>query len=606
MIFEITIVTMFISLLVLLTGFPIVYCIRWFKRPARLTSIITARGNRVKSLGRQVTFAVALLALSQSAFAIGEHSAGGQFQQIPPSPTIQKEPPKIVIEQDKPPTIPDSYQARILVKSLRVTGQTLYSEAELIAVTGFTPGRELTLSDLRGMAGKIADHYHKNGYFAAQAYLPVQDIKDGVVVIAVIEGRYGNIKLNNTANLSNYVVNNLFKGLNRGDIIAIAPLERRLLLLSDLPGVEVVSTLVPGSTAGESDLIVDIKPGARFNGSVDADNAGNRYTGEYRIGTTLYFNEPIGYGDAVTLRALTSGFGLFYVRAAYEAQLGQTRGGIAYSYLQYELIKEFKPLDANGTAHIASIYDVYPLIRSRNNNLYAGITFDYRVYQDRVDATSTVVDRQSQVLMPTLYGDHRDNFFGGGLSSFSLTWFAGNLDIRTQAARNIDSATARTNGLYNKVRFNAMRLQNVTESFSIYASFNGQLAFNNLDISEKMELGGMYAVRAYPEGEAYADEGYVATLEGRLKLPKFFERLPGQMQLVGFGDIGGVRVNHSPGAWATGSNNRTLYGAGLGLTWMDYNNFSVKAYYAYRLGSEKVLSGPNSPGQFWIQLVKYF
>jgi hemolysin activation/secretion protein len=113
-------------------------------------------------------------------------------------------------------------------------------------------------------------------------------------------------------------------------------------------------------------------------------------------------------------------------------------------------------------------------------------------------------------------------------------------------------------------------------------------------------------VRAYPECEAYADEGYVATLEGRLKLPKFLERLPGQMHLVGFGDIGGVRVNHNSGPWVTGSNNRTLYGAGLGLTWMDYNNFSMKAYYALRLGSERVLSGPNSSGQFWIQLVKYF
>jgi hemolysin activation/secretion protein len=546
------------------------------------------------------------LALSQSAFAADLPSAGGQFQQIPPSPIIQKEVPKIRVEQGVAPAIPDSYQVKIMIKSLHVTGQTLYSEATLVALTGFRPGRELTLSELRGMASKIADHYHRNGYFVAQAYLPAQDIRDGSVTITVIEGRYGKVTLDNQANLSDYVANNILGGLKSGDLISSAPLERRLLLLSDLPGVEVKSTLVPGAAVGASDLIVDLTPGPHITGSVDADNAGNRYTGEYRLGTTVNFNEPLGYGDVATVRALTSGFGLFYIRASYEIQLGQTRAGVAYSFLEYHLLKEFETLDANGTAHIASIYDNYPLIRSRNNNLYAGLAFNYKIFEDRVDANSppTITDKKAQVLMPSLYGDHRDNFFGGGLSSYSLTWFVGNLDIQSPVAHSYDAATAQSNGLYNKIGFSAMRLQSVTESISLYASVNGQFAFNNLDISEKMELGGMYAVRAYPEGEAYADEGYVLTMEARMKLPKFFERLPGQMQLIGFVDTGRVTVNKNP--WTDEPNSRTLSGAGGGVNWMDYNNFSLRAYYAFKLGNEAATSAPDSSGRFWIQLVKYF
>jgi hemolysin activation/secretion protein len=544
------------------------------------------------------------LALSQSAFAAELPSAGGQFQQLPPSPIIQKEVPKIRIEQGIAPAGPVSDQVKIIVKSLHVIGQTLYSEAELVAITGFKPGSELMLSDLRGMASKISDYYHKKGYFVAQAYLPAQDITDGAVTIIVIEGRYGKVTLHNEANLSDYVANKLLSGLKSGDLIATAPLERRLLLLSDLPGVEVKSTLVPGASVGASDLIVDLAPGPRITGSVDADNAGNRYTGEYRLGTTVNFNEPLGYGDVITLRALTSGFGLFYVRASYEIQLGEARTGVAYSFLEYRLIKEFETLHANGTAHIVSIYGNYPLIRSRNNNLYAGVALNAKEFQDRVDATSTITDKDVQVLMPGLYGDHRDNFFGGGLDSFSLTWAIGNLDIKTDVARSSDDVTAQSNGLYNKLAFSAMRLQNITESLSLFASINGQFAFKNLDVSEKMELGGMYAVRAYPEGEAYADEGYVLTAEARMKLPKFFERIPGQMQLIGFVDTGTVNVNKNP--WTDEPNSRTLSGAGVGFNWMDYNNFSVRAYYAFKLGNEVATSAPDSSGRFWIQLVKYF
>lgn len=553
---------------------------------------------------RQIVSIVVLLALSQSAFAAGPPSAGGQFQQIPPSPVIQKEVPKTRIEPGIAPAGPVSDQVKIIVKSLHVIGQTIYPEAGLVAITGFKPGGELMLSDLQGMASKISDHYRKNGYFVAQAYLPAQDIKDGVVTIIVIEGCYGNVILHNQANLSDNTANRLISGLNTGDLIASAPLERRLLLLSDLPGVEVKSTLVPGASVGASDLIVDLTPGPRITGSVDADNAGNRYTGEYRIGTTVNFNEPLGYGDVITLRALTSGFGLFYVRAAYEMQVAQARAGVAYSFLEYRLIKEFETLHANGTAHIGSIYGSYPLIRSRNTNLYAGLAFNIKAFQDRIDATSTITDKQVQVLIPGLYGDHRDNFFGGGLSSYSITWSLGNLDIKTSEARATDDATAQSNGLYSKLGFSAMRLQSVTESISLYASINGQVAFNNLDVSEKMELGGMYAVRAYPEGEAYADEGYVLTVEARYKLPKFFERLPGQMQLIGFIDSGTVNVNKNP--WTDESNSRSLSGAGVGFNWMDYNNFSVKAYYAFKLGSEEATSAPDEPGRFWIQLVKYF
>jgi cell division septation protein DedD len=206
--------------------------------------------------------------------------------------------------------------------------------------------------------------------------------------------------------------------------------------------------------------------------------------------------------------------------------------------------------------------------------------------------------------MGTLNGDQRDNFGGGGMSSYSFTLSSGNLNIQTAAARAIDAVTARSDGLYSKLGFSAMRVQNVTESFSLYGSINGQFAFKNLDVSEKMELGGMYAVRAYPEGEAYADEGFVGTLEARLLLPRFYERLPGQMHLIGFFDSGSVTVNKNP--WTTEPNSRTLSGAGIGFNWMEYNNFSMKAYYALKVGSETAKSAPDKSGRFWIQLVKYF
>lgn len=115
---------------------------------------------------------VAIVAFSQTALAAEPPSAGSQLQQIPPTPVIQKAAPQIRVKQGIVPTIPAADQVKFMVNALNLTGQTLYSEAKLLEIAGFIPGSELTLSRLRGMASKISDHYHKNGYFVAQAYLP--------------------------------------------------------------------------------------------------------------------------------------------------------------------------------------------------------------------------------------------------------------------------------------------------------------------------------------------------------------------------------------------------------------------------------------------------
>ena len=530
-------------------------------------------------------------------------NAGVQMQQIPTVPLLLNPTPKLDVVTPARNATPTTQGATFVAKRLNVSGAHAYTEAELVKVAGFVSGDEVSVQKLNDMAEQITQRYRKDGFLVARAYLPTQEIKDGVVTIAVLEGRYGEIKLNNTSTLDTQVPRYMLVGLNSGDVIATTPLEDRLLLLSDVPGVQVRSTLVPGASVGLSDLIVEVKPGALISGSIDADNAGNRYTGEERVGATINLNNPTGGGDLATLRAITSGSGLKYARAAYQRPVGLGRVGIAYSDLSYKLGEEFKALDANGHVRITTLFGSYPLIRSRNRNLNVGLTLDSKVFQDRLDAIPSVTDKRAQVATASIYGNSRDLLGAGGLNTYSLAWSTGKLDIQTEAARGFDAETANSNGHYNKLAFAMSRLQQATESISLYGSLSGQLASKNLDSSEKMELGGMYGVRAYPAGEAYADEGYLLTLEARkqLTLP---QSVLGRVQLIAFVDAGAVKLSHSP--WADGTQKRHLSGAGLGVHWTYANDYSLKAFYARKLGSENALSGPDKSGRFWVQAVKYF
>ncbi len=545
-----------------------------------------------------------LLTLSQGVLAQQIPGAGSQLQQIPQTPAPQAPQPEIRIEEATSAPAPGAASVKVLVKNLQVTGASVYTQAELVAVAQFKPGSQLTLADLQAMASRITEYYRRSGYFVAHAYLPAQDVTDNVVTIAVTEGRYGKVSLRNQSRLSDSVALGRLDGLDSGDPITIAPLESRLLLLSDVPGVKVNSTLVPGATPGTSDLLVDVTPGRLLTGSIDADNAGNPYTGEYRLGATLNLNNPLGRGDLASLRLLTSGPGLHYGRASYQMPFGRFSAGVAYSKLDYALGRQFEVLGAHGTAEVASVFGTATLIRSRDSNLYAGLAYEDRTFQDRIDLFDSVTDKQAHVGIASLYGNHHDGIGGGGLNSFFVALSAGSLDIQTPSALAVDATSARTNGSYSKLWFNASRVQRITDIVSVRAGVSGQIASKNLDPSEKMVLGGMDGVRGYPQGEAFGDQGYLASVEASVLLAGLSGHVPGQVHLLGFVDNGRVTINKNP--WFVGDNNRTLSSAGVGMTWDDPGNFAVRTYYARKLGNEDAMSAPDKSGRFWIQAIKYF
>lgn len=518
------------------------------------------------------------------------------------SPTESRAVPDIRID-DRRDVAALAGGATLLVRRLHVQGQTRFSEQQLLSAIRFAPNQTLTLADLRQFAAQISHFYNAHGYLVAQAYVPAQAFNDGVITVTVIEGRFDAVDLHNRSRVRDAVARGLLADVKRGAVIEAGPLERDLLLLSDLPGTRVRSTLSPGADVGASTLGVDLTPGPRISGALEVDNAGSRYTGAVEGGGTINLNEPLGIGDVASVRVLTSGDGLQYVRGSYQATVGQATIGAAYAFFHYRLGEQFSALDANGEEQIASLYASYPLIRSYDNNLQLLVDADHRVLHDRIGLVGSSTARDADVVTVGVNGDHRDRVFGGGWDAYSIYVSGGDLTLETPSARAADALTARTAGNYGKVRFSIDRLQTIAGPFEIYGLLRGQIASTNLDITEKMELGGAYGVRAYPEGEAYGDSGLLATLEGRYRLPRFAPTLPGTFQLIGFIDTGWVRFADQP--WTPGRNTATRTGAGVGLTWAAYSNFVVRTSYAFRLGPAAT-SAPDHGGQFRFEIVKFF
>ena len=91
-------------------------------------------------MSKKYIFPSAVLVLSHSVFAVDLPSAGNQMQQIPPTPRPEQVIPKIAINPGQASSIQAADSVKIVVTRLQVRGAQAYSEATLLAVTGFKDG----------------------------------------------------------------------------------------------------------------------------------------------------------------------------------------------------------------------------------------------------------------------------------------------------------------------------------------------------------------------------------------------------------------------------------------------------------------------------------
>src|SRR5690625_2477244 len=488
----------------------------------------------------------------------------------------------------------------IEVAAFQFSGNTLFSDAELLQVIQTNLGQHLTFQELEKVVERITRLYRDAGYIGSLAYIPEQHIVGGGIRIAVLEVRYGRIDVHNASRLREHVVAGQLATLQPGDFVDGTRLEQRIATLSGMPGVRARSTLSPGETPGTTDLTVTVTDTSRLTGQASVSNAGTRLTGNLRLGVAAQLNNAAGLGDLLSINGTTGGSGFLHAQFGYELPLGTLplRVGMHVSQVEYKLGAEFAALNATGRTQQIGLTLKAPL------RIYDKTWLDWQVDIHHKQITDRLVgsakEKDIARITATLAGQH-----GGSLSlpgvrglagRYIVAGTTGQLRILSPTDLVIDQATAKTNGTFQKLNATYALSAAVGASTEVFGSLSGQMAFKNLDLTEKFTLGGPEGVRAYPSGEASGDEGMMARLELR-----HHHILGGGHRLQGvlFTDMGHVRFNKDPFDPAA-TNQRSLFGAGLGLQWT-FRAFTVSSQYAWRLGPELATADEDRGGRFWMQ-----
>ena len=504
----------------------------------------------------------------------------------------------------------------VFVKRFVIRGNSKIKSKELLSILSNFVNKDLSFSELELVTSLISKEYRSRGLWA-MAYLPEQEMQNGKVTINILEGKVGKLKFieaydtGKHLNLSKEDASKyILRGQNIGEMLDIRALETSVKRLDNVPGITAAASLLAGMEPGETDIAISMANTELVTGSIWMDNHGSNSAGDLRLSGLANFDGMLNFGDRVSILSLKSE-GINYSSLGFNFPVGfdGTRAELNYAFLDYKLGKQFKDVQAEGSANNYSFEIIKTLPKKLNINLSTGLSLTHKKL---LDQTSAGVSADKTVDVARISLNFNDGKPDQNVNFGNLTLTRGNLNLsgnKTDLA--MDKQTANRHGDFIKIEYRLGRLQRLSGKNYLNVAINGQVAFDNLDSSEKMSLGGPSGVRAYPSGEAMGDTASVLRAEFRHNFSKTW-------QGIIFYDQGAITLNNRIWTnWNSANedlnNSYQLKGAGIGLSLINNDDYDFGIYAARRKDKNpgRGSSGNDNDGtleklRFWLLFNRKF
>jgi len=454
---------------------------------------------------------------------------------------VEPAPPAAI---DKPARArpPKGGEAKVKVTQFKFTGHTVIATRVLDKIVAPSIGKTLSLRELSEVVGLVSEYYAGEGFILAQAYLPPQEIRGGLVEIAILEGRVGQIAVTGVERYDASTILRAMEPVRQRGIVHEATLETALNEMNDYPGLKVRAALKPGATRGLTDLELTAKERIPYTLTTDINNYGSRLTGPWMYSAEVGLGNWISNrGDNLTLRGSKSDDNLFLISIGYLRPISSfgTKLQISASHSENVIGGEFATLRPIGRASALSVDVLQTITRTGALSLTVLGGFEGKTSRSITSGVLTSTD-ELRVFRLSLRGDYRDPFFGR--TYFGATWHRG-VDFWGGAKQNARGTSFNITeggitrgagpGNWSKWTADVARFQSLglpfiqrlpvlpavlNDSYLILRA-TGQIASDRLLSGERFAIGGYYTVRGYPTAERIGDNGYAATAELVVPIP---------------------------------------------------------------------------------------
>ncbi len=461
---------------------------------------------------------------------------------------------------------------QIVVKKFQVVGSSVFSQAELNRAIKSYRDRPLTLPELFQARSKITKLYTDQGYVNSGAYIPPQELNNGTVKIAVLEGKLAGINVSGTKHLSDKYISSRIKTA-AGTPVNVESLLSALQLLRLDPLVENVSAeLSAGIRPGTSLLDIKITEADAFNVSTSFNNNRSPSVGSNQRSVGLNDGNLLGFGDRFNFNYTnTSGSSSFDL--AYALPINSKNGTIkaGFGTNSNDIIEEpFNVLDIQSKSRYYELNLRQPLILKPNQEFAIGLSLA------RTESETSLRDNNFQLSR----GADKDGETKISAIRLFQEYVNRNdkkvLALRSQFSFGVGAlnATINDNGEPDSTFFawrgQSQWVRKLGEDFLFLLRGDIQLSGGALVPFEQFRVGGVNSVRGYRQDLILGDNGIFTSAE--LKIPVLrFKKIDGLVQIAPFFDFGTV--------WNSDElkvSNSALPSIGVGLNFSTGTNFNAR------------------------------
>jgi len=475
--------------------------------------------------------------------------------------------------------------SEIFVKQIVLDNNTILSEALVNSILADYENREVTASELQQLRKRLSLEVYKQGYVNSGVIIPDQKVGDGIIHLALLQGKLSKIQLSGQQSVSADYINQRVT-LGASEPLNYFELRRSLLLLEQDPLIKrVTAKLLPGDKLGESYLDLKIDEDNPYLMSLSINNYHAPSVGSERVEFLVGHRNLLGIRDMITgFYGQTRGHKEGYLSYNIPLNVYDTQLAIGYSLTDAEIIEE--PFnDETDVTSESSAWQVklsHPFVKTLTTQLTASAGFDKKSSEITIIIPGQTVNERGESstgpknvtnLWLSLEGLNRGKkrvFAWQGKVKWGVDMFDATIETDDYA-----------DGKYGAVQGNFYFSHYVSHLLDkIVVRGMGQITNDTVLPTEKFAAGGVHTVRGYRENQFVRDNGVAGSIELYFPIRDGNANLT-DLTVMSFFDYARLR-NKTSGNDSNPVTNQ-MYSLGLGILWEPKSALQAQAFWGKAL-----------------------
>jgi hemolysin activation/secretion protein len=433
------------------------------------------------------------------------------------------------------------------IQEYRVEGAHRLSQIEVeTAVYPYLgPGR--TADDVEQARTALEKAFRDKGFQTVSVQIPQQDPSRGVVILQVLEGKVGRLRVKGSRYFSLDQIKKRAPSLAEGTVPDFNNVQKDLVALNS-PDRQVTPALRVGEEPGTYDFDLEVKDTPPLHGSLELNN---RYSGNT---TPLRVNGSVNYDNLWQLGQTVGAS--FQVAPQNVSEVNVFSGyytapvpTVSWLSLMLQATKQDSNVstlggaDSSGRGEIVGSRAIITLPAGKDFYQSLSLGIDYKHFDQGLTISGT-----DTTVTPTTYLPLSASYSANWVPKGQVTEVnaAVNLGVRGMGASEVsfDNSRYMADNGYIYFRGDISHTHDLPAGFQVYGKVQGQAADEPLLSSEQFSIGGLGTVRGYLESEAMGDNALCGTFELRSpSLGSWVGAPVNEWRFYLFSDAGQVDIN---------------------------------------------------------------